>query len=141
MTYLSQSVTCQCSRAQCALPLCPKMKFQEALTGRTSRYFWIGTTWRKSHQACQIVHQEDNAQWVSRWTLPKLLSFALSYPFYSFYHPHRYSTDTFSRILKNSSPLNSKVHSAVTANVTRQPSCRLCTTYQRIFLSSKSMQI
>ena len=61
MTYLGRSVTYQCSRAQCALPLCPKMQFQEALTGRTSRYLWIGTTWRKSHQACQIVHQEDNA--------------------------------------------------------------------------------
>ena len=60
-----------------------------------------------------VVTGENNAQWVSRWTLPKSFSFASSYPFYSFYHPHGYSTDTFSRILKNSSPFNSKVHFAV----------------------------
>ena len=59
------------------------------------------------------IGQAPNAQWVTRWTLPKSLSFAPSYPFYSFYHPHRYSKDTFSTILKNSSPFNSEVHSTV----------------------------
>ena len=65
------------------------------------------------HKRCCFFCFITNAQWVSRWTLPKSLSFAPSYPFYSFYHPHRYSKDTFSTILKNSSPFNSEVHSTV----------------------------
>ena len=41
----------------------------------------------------------------------------------------------FQGFLKNSSPFNSKVHSAVIAEIARQPNCRLCTTDQRIELS------
>ena len=38
----------------------------------------------------------------------------------------------FQGFLKNSSPFNSKVHSAVTAKIARQPKYRICTTINKL---------